>query len=257
MWEDLLNAERREREGGEQEEEIVLDPDGEFTLEEGLRRKIPLYDNFMTRFLWGGESLFGELPDDAVERAKDNISQFWFVAVRERLDDSIVLLGRKLGVGLMPYNHRHVSGRRPPLDETSDELRELIAEHNVMDIELYRAAREQFDATAPTPDELDEEAEELRRLSVAVTADAVAHRAGKADRKAAKKAERVERETRRAELRAERAAAKQKKQDTGKKEKGKKEKQQKEKTPKKARTKEKPRPGRSTPAEPPPEGDSE
>ena len=208
MWQELLNVERLDREGGEQEPEIVLEPDVEFSLEEGLRRKIPIYDNFMTRFLWGGESLFGELPPDAVDRAKENISQFWFVAIRERLDDSIILLGRKLGVGLMPYHRRHVSQRRPPLEETPAELRELVAEHNAMDIELYRFARERFDATAPPPEEFAEEGEELRRLSVAVTAEGEAHKATKKDRKAAKVAAHQEREDRRAEQRAERAATK-------------------------------------------------
>ena len=57
MWQTLLNNERLERKGGDQEDEIVLDPqDRDFSLEEGLRRKICIYDNLMTRFLWGGES---------------------------------------------------------------------------------------------------------------------------------------------------------------------------------------------------------
>jgi hypothetical protein len=41
----------------------------------------------------------------------------------------------------MPYHLRHVSQKRPPLDETPDELRELVAEHNAMDMELYRFTR--------------------------------------------------------------------------------------------------------------------
>src|SRR5262249_39692675 len=106
IWETLLNHERIERPGGDEEDEITLDLDADYSLEEGLRRNIAIYDNFQTRFLWGGESLFGKLPPDALEQAKENISTFWFVGVRERLDDSIVLLGRKLGVGLMPYHLR-------------------------------------------------------------------------------------------------------------------------------------------------------
>jgi Sulfotransferase domain len=243
MWEQLLNAERLDREGGEQEEPIVLEPDAEFSLEEGLRRKIPIYDNFMTRFLWGGESLFGELPPDAVERAKENISKFWFVAIRERLDDSIVLLGKKLGVGLMPYHHRHVSQKRPPLDETPAELRELVAENNAMDIELYRFAREQFDAAAPAPRSLAKDVVELKKLSVAVTAEGEAHRATKGDRRTAKKAAREEREARRAETRAERSAAKG---STA----------TKEKKGKKSREKQKAGKGGETPAEPQAEGDA-
>jgi hypothetical protein len=179
IWEMLLNHERLEREGGAQEPAIALEPDAEFSLEEGLRRKIAIYDNFMTRFLWGGESLFGELPPDALERAKENISSFYFVGVRERLDESIVLLGRKLGVGLMPYYLRHVSQKRPPLEETSDELRALIAEHNSLDVELYRFARERFDEEAPASSELEHEVAELRAGSAKVTSVAEEARTAK------------------------------------------------------------------------------
>jgi sulfotransferase family protein len=247
MWAALLNLERLDREGGEHEEAIVLEPDAEVSLEEGLRRRIPIYDNFMTRFLGGGESLFGELPPDAVERAKENISQFWFVGIRERLDDSIILLGRKLGVGLMPYHHRHASQKRPPLDETPAELRELVATHNAMDIELYRFAREQFEATAPAPDELAKDVEELRQLSVAVTAKGEAHKATKGERKAALTAAHAEREARRAANRAERAGARGTAAGAAAPE-GKKEK--KARTGKKARESgKKPRTGRKTPVE--------
>ena len=104
-----------------------------------------------TRFLWGGESLYGELPPHAVEKAKENLSTFWFVAFRERLDDSIVLLGRKLGVGLMPYYLRHVSQKRPPLVPTSrTSCAALIVEHNALDVELYRFAQEHFGEEFPS-----------------------------------------------------------------------------------------------------------
>ena len=159
LWEQLLNNERTEL--GGPDETISLGGDTEFSLEEGLKRRICIYDNFMTRFLWGGDSIYGELPPDALERAKDNIADFWFVGFRERLDESIVLLGRKLGIGLMPYYLRHVSTKRPPIEETSRELRALVAEHNALDIELYRFARELFEESAPPPDELTDEVAEL------------------------------------------------------------------------------------------------
>jgi hypothetical protein len=195
-WERLLNHERVERPGGDQEAEITLELDGDFSLEEGLRRKIVIYDNFMTRFLSGGESLFGELPPSALDRAKENVASFWFVGVRERLDDSIVLLGRKLQIGLMPYFLRHVSQKRPPLDETSDKLRAMIAEYNALDVELYRLARERFEAEAPSPSELAADVEELRERSVKVTEEAERERAAKKEaNKGRRRAERAARAT--------------------------------------------------------------
>jgi hypothetical protein len=167
IWKMVLTSERWEGEGADADE-VVLEDDVEFSLEEGLRRKICLYDNFQTRFLWGGE-FFGDLPAEALERAKENISRFWFVGISERLDESLVLLGRKLGIGPMAYHLKHVSKRRPPLEETSGELRDLIVEHNNLDVELYAFARARFDEEAPAPEELAADVEELRRRSAEVT----------------------------------------------------------------------------------------
>jgi hypothetical protein len=194
VWETALSLEAAEKKGIgdlEKAERVTIEADAEFSLAEGLRRKIYIYDNFMTRFLWGGESLFGELPPDALERAKENISNFFFVGVRERLDESIILLVRELGVGLMPSYRRQVSRKSPPRDETSDELRALIAEHNQLDIELYRFARERFEKEAPPPGELDAVVQDLRARSVEVTEAAQKEKAarkgaGKADRRTRK-----------------------------------------------------------------------
>ena len=198
IWEESLTGERAERESGN--EGVVALPDGlDFSLEEGLERKVLGYDNLTTRLLWGGESLFGELPPDALERAKENLAGFWFVGLSERLDDSIVLLGRKLGVGLMPYWLRHVNRERPSLEETTDELRGLIAEHNALDVELYEFARDRFEETAPASEVLAGEVEELRRLSIAVTEEGEALRASKRSLRAARIAKREARNERRGE----------------------------------------------------------
>ena len=147
IWEALLAKDSEERGG----EPVTFHDETDFSLEAGLARKVTIYDNFMTRFLWGGETIFGELPPDALDRAKENVASFWFVGIQERLDDSIVLLGRNLGIGLMPYHLRHVNQTRPQLEETSDQIRQLIAEHNQLDAELYRFARERFDASRRAP----------------------------------------------------------------------------------------------------------
>ena len=172
-WEGLMNLDRLERLHQAQSDaspsEIKVPEDALVSLEEGLARRVTIYDNLATRFLWGGRSIFGELPPDALERAKENVSRFWFVGFAERLDESVVLLGRQLGIGLMAYQRRHVSQKRPSLGETPDELRELIAEHNALDIELYRFARERFDQEAPPSEELAADVQELRSMSVAAT----------------------------------------------------------------------------------------
>ena len=173
MWEQLLNNERTEL--GGPDETISLGEDADISLEEGLRRRLCIYDNFMTRFLWGGDPSTANclsMPSSARRTTSPTSGS----SGQERLDESIVLLGRKLGIGLMPYYLRHVSTKRPPIEETSRELRELVAEHNALDIELYRFARELFEESAPPPDELTDEVAELRRRSVEVTEASAAQR---------------------------------------------------------------------------------
>ena len=80
----------------------------------------------MTRFLFGGESVTGSFPHDALERAKANIAGFWFVGVGERLDDSIILLGRKLEIGLMPFNRKPETLLFPHPHDASAELLGLV-----------------------------------------------------------------------------------------------------------------------------------
>ena len=95
------------------EHNVDIGDEDNVSLEEGLARGITLYSNFATRFLWGGESLEGDLPPDALERAKQNLERFAFVGVRELLDEGVILLGRMLGVPHAGYHLRHVrEGRR-------------------------------------------------------------------------------------------------------------------------------------------------
>jgi hypothetical protein len=162
------------------------------SLEVGLERGISIYNNFATRFLWGGESLDGELPPDALERAKENLARFAFVGVTERLDEGMILLGRMLDVPLAGYHLRHVRDDRPKASEVPDSLIRLIEEHNALDIELYRIARERFDAEAAAAGDVSAQVEELMRQRAEVTEAAEAQRierktAGKARRRAAKR----------------------------------------------------------------------
>jgi hypothetical protein len=172
QWAQLTARDHLEREGssGGPVTTSAVPADGECSLEEGLARKIVIYDNFATRFLWGGESLFGDLPPDAVNQAKENISRFAFIGITERLDESLVLLGTTLGIGLMPYHLRHVSTELPTAGDISGELRKLIEEHNAFDLELYRHAREQFDEAAAAAGDLAPAVDELLRRSADVSA---------------------------------------------------------------------------------------
>jgi hypothetical protein len=182
---------RREVEAAGKGAPVVGDHD-DVSLEAGLARGISIYNNFATRFLWGGESLLVDLPTNALERAKENITGFAFVGVTERLDEAVILLGRMLDVPLVGYHLRHVREGRPKANDVPAGLIRLIEQHNALDIELYRIARERFDAEAAAAGDVTGEVEELRRQRAEVTEEAEAARAesktaGKALRRTVKR----------------------------------------------------------------------
>jgi Sulfotransferase family len=136
---------------------------------------VPQLRNLATRFLCGHPSPMGELSASAVDDAKENLREFAFVGIQERFDESMVLLQRMLGLGLIPYLNVHVSleGRRPTAEEISDEQRALIEEHNTLDAELYRFGLELFEeAVAAREDGFAADVEALPALSAKANEEA-------------------------------------------------------------------------------------
>lgn len=135
------------------------------SLEEALvTMRLPQLRNLCTRFLCSHPTL-GELPPSALDEAKENLRKFAFVGVQERFEESMVLLQRTLGLGLVPYLNQHVSapGRRPTVEEISVEERALIEEHNELDIELYAFGLELFqEALAGANGQFEADIERLR-----------------------------------------------------------------------------------------------
>jgi sulfotransferase famil protein len=135
------------------------------SLEEALvEMRLPQLRNICTRFLCSHPTL-GELPPSAVDEAKENLRTFAFVGIQERFEESIVLLQRTLGIGVVPYLNRHVSaaGSRPSVDEISDAERALIEECNQLDAELYAFGLELLEeALAATDDDFTADVERLR-----------------------------------------------------------------------------------------------
>jgi len=126
--------------------------------------RMPQLTNLATRFLCGHEAI-GELPDSALDEAKENLNAFAFVGIQERFEESLVLLQRTLGLGTVPYVDRHIAqaGARPAVDEISDAQRALIAECNQLDAELYRFALGLFEqSVAEAGEGFGPEVEELR-----------------------------------------------------------------------------------------------
>jgi len=138
------------------------------SLEQALvRMRLPQLRNLCTRFLCSHPTL-EDLPSSAVEEAKENLRKFAFVGIQERFDESVVLLQRTLGLRVVPYLHRHVSGAsaRPSVDAISERERTLIEECNQLDIELYAFSRELFQqALADTDEAFGSDVERLRSVA--------------------------------------------------------------------------------------------
>jgi hypothetical protein len=98
-------------------------------------------DNGHTRQIAGLQS--GEVDEKALARAKKNLSSFLFVGLTERLDESVILLHRKLGWHLPFYVTKNVSSPKTSV-EVTDRAIGAIRERNQHDLELYDFASEQF-----------------------------------------------------------------------------------------------------------------
>lgn len=132
-----------------------------------VEMRVPQLNNFMTRFLCSEPSL-DRLPEGAIEDAKANLGQFAFVGIQGRFDESMALMRRTFELDVAPYENRHVNTNRPSDEETTDEQRALIAEHNQLDIELYDEGVKLFEAALADADaDLVTEVDHLRELNAA------------------------------------------------------------------------------------------
>jgi hypothetical protein len=117
-----------------------LDPDTPFgdALADGR-----FLDNVQTRILCGDPEPFGEVTREMLDRAKENLrSDSLVFGLTERFDESLVLIGRRLGFRDLAYQSRHVNSRRPR--HVSRKTASLAREFDRYDIELYEDARELF-----------------------------------------------------------------------------------------------------------------
>jgi hypothetical protein len=129
------------------------------TLEDALEGGY-IHDNLHTRMLSGIPDPFGEVTEEMLERAKRNLrEELVFFGLTERFDESLVLAKQRLGFrGILYRSSSRVNDARPRGREVPAELARAAERCNRYDIELYREARELFDA-APELGELEFEVE--------------------------------------------------------------------------------------------------
>jgi hypothetical protein len=107
-----------------------------------------IHDNLQTRMLSGLPEPFGEVTEEMLERAKQNLSDgLVFFGLTERFDESLVLAKQRLGLSSILYeSDDRVNTTRPRGEEVPEELVEAAERCNRFDIQLYRHARELFES---------------------------------------------------------------------------------------------------------------
>lgn len=111
-------------------------------IESGIAQEM---NNSQTRALAGlADVAYGENPPELLERAKQNVEQhFAAVALTERFDESLVVLGRRFGWSKLSYVKAKVGGRREPVPAATVDL---IDRMNALDTALYAWAAERLEA---------------------------------------------------------------------------------------------------------------
>ena len=104
-------------------------------------RYIP--DNLQTRMLCGDPEPLGEVTPKMLDQAKENLRDTSLVfGLAERYDESLVLIGRRLGLAKLAYQSRRVNSDRPR--EIPSEISGYAREFDRYDLELYEYARDLF-----------------------------------------------------------------------------------------------------------------
>ena len=86
----------------------------------------------------------GPPPDAELwqERLRELVEGPFFAGVQDRFDQYVELVARRFGWSRTEAVAKGVNKDRPPLEESTAELRETIAERNWLDAELYRLCRD-------------------------------------------------------------------------------------------------------------------
>lgn len=87
------------------------------------------------------------LTGESLARAKHNLkTHFRVVGLTEEFDTSLLLLQRAFGWKLPLYLRENVTSEKPRGAQIDSRARELLAERNALDAEIYAFARELFEA---------------------------------------------------------------------------------------------------------------
>lgn len=126
---------------------------GRITLQDWatIHERMPMYRDMSTRIV-SGEADVRDPDRMSLERSKYLLAtDFAFVGLAERFDESVLILARRLGWSSVFYLSKNVSANRTPI---ADDLRAAAASGFSRDLELYAFGRELFEAAPELRDPL-------------------------------------------------------------------------------------------------------
>jgi hypothetical protein len=158
-----------------------LDPDT--PLPEVLENGRYIFDNLQTRMLCGDPEPLGEVTPEMLQAAKENLrSRILAFGLAEHFDESLVLIGRKLGLENLVYQRRRYNTGRPRT--ISDEISAYVRDFDRYDVELYDSARELFaQRVADEGEGFAEQVQALREVRATLEAAPKRQAAGKKPRR--------------------------------------------------------------------------
>lgn len=110
------------------------------------------FDNGMVRRFSGvGETVaLGRCTREMLEMAKRNLTQFAFIGVTERFDESYALLCQRFGWPIRYYPGEKINIRRPKIGTLSAEALDVIRRHSALDQELYQYCMQLYEQQLQT-----------------------------------------------------------------------------------------------------------
>jgi hypothetical protein len=113
----------------------------ETTIDDLIEQHV-LFDNLHVRMLSDAEDPAGPVTEDHLRQAKHNLKEFTAFGLVDRFDESLVLLGRRLGLRSLLAPSQRVNVERPGVDEPA--VVAAARRHNELDVKLYRYASRLF-----------------------------------------------------------------------------------------------------------------
>lgn len=116
------------------------------SLEEYVDTDIDSVNNAQVRALCGllAKNEKTPLPQNALELARQNLKTFSVVGICENLDETMLIMKKRLALKNVYYNKYFVNKKREPVSKISESTISKIRRKNLLDQELYDFAKEIF-----------------------------------------------------------------------------------------------------------------